>query len=174
MIYIATILLFCLAVLTVYAIIQTNKNRILVFLLIPLVLVSSLYTGYSIYALQGTPVNSLPKGEVEVLWAEVQKPHIYYLVRHVGEPQPQYYTMPYSKSNARKMQNMGEQAENGKPVTGVFKETEQQNGLLTNIQEFTFDNIRRDSLPPKRKALKLQGVDQRIINEIHSDPDNPR
>ena len=61
MIYIATLLLFCLAVLTVYAIIQTNKNRILVFLLIPLVLVSSLYTGYSIYALQGTPINTLPK-----------------------------------------------------------------------------------------------------------------
>jgi hypothetical protein len=72
------------------------------------------------------------------------------------------------------MQTMGEQAENGKPATGVFKETEQKNGLLTNIQEFTFDNIRRDSLPPKRKALKLQGVDQRIINEIHSDPDNPQ
>jgi len=174
MIYIATLLLFCLAVLTVYAIIQTNKNRILVFLLIPLVLVSSLYTGYSIYALQGTPINTLPKGEVEVLWAEVQKPHIYFLVRHTGEPRPQYYTMPYSENNARKMQNMGKQAEDGTPATGEFKETEQQNGLITTVQEFTFDNIRRDALPPKRKALQLQGVDQRIINEIHSDPNIPQ
>lgn len=173
MIYIATILLFSLAVLTIYAIIQTNKNRLLVFLLIPLVLVCSLYTGYSIYALQGTPISKLPKGEVEVLWAEVQKPHIYFLVRHAGEPQPQYYTMPYSKNNARKMQAMGEQAEEGKPVTGEFKESEQKNGLITESQEFVFDNIRRDPLPPKRKELRLQGVDQRIIDEIHLESGNP-
>jgi hypothetical protein len=82
--------------------------------------------------------------------------------------------MPYSKNNARKMQNMGKQAEDGTPATGEFKETEQQNGLITTVQEFTFDNIRRDALPPKRKALQLQGVDQRIINEIHSDPNIPQ
>lgn len=78
MIYLATILLFMLAVVAIYAIIQTGKNNVITFFLIPLVLVSSIFTGYSIYVLQGTPVNTLPKGEVTVLWAEVQKPNIYF------------------------------------------------------------------------------------------------
>ena len=165
MIYIATLLLFSLAVLTIYAIIQSGKNNVLTFFLIPLVLISSLYTGYSIYALQGTPIDSLPKGEVEVLWAEVQKPNIYFLVRHVDDPKPAFYRMDYTKENAKKMQDLSEKADAGQPSNGEFK-LKDKDGGISQMKEFTFDTIRRESLPPKVKSLQMQGVDDGIINKI--------
>ena len=166
MIYLATILLFMLAVVAIYAIIQTGKNNVITFFLIPLVLVSSIFTGYSIYVLQGTPVDALPKGEVTVLWAEVQKPNIYFLVRHADEPRPTYYRMPYTKENAKKMQGMKQKAEEGTPMEGQFKVKEEQKGGLISNDEFTFDRIKRFALPPKEKELMANGVDQGIINQI--------
>ena len=165
MIYLATILLFMLAVVAIYAIIQTGKNNVITFFLIPLVLVSSIFTGYSIYVLQGTPVNTLPEGEVTVLWAEVQKPNIYFLVRHVDEQRPTYYRMPYTKENAKKMQGMKQKAEEGNPMEGKFKVLKQK-GSLVSMDEFTFDRIKRFALPPKEKELKANGVDQGIINQL--------
>ena len=79
MIYVASILLFLLAVVSVYALIKSKGNMIALFFLIPVILSSSIYTGYSIYVLQGTPIYSLPEGKVELVWAEMQKPNIVFL-----------------------------------------------------------------------------------------------
>ena len=76
MIYVASILLFLLAVVSVYALIKSKENALVLFFLIPIILASSIYTGYSIYVLQGTPINNLPEGKVELIWAEIQKPNI--------------------------------------------------------------------------------------------------
>ena len=65
-IYISIGLIFALSVLTVYSLIQLGKNNILTFFLIPLALVASIFTGYTLFALQGTPINDMPKGQVEV------------------------------------------------------------------------------------------------------------
>ena len=90
MIYIASILLFLLAVISVYALIKSKSNLVALFFLIPIILSSSIYTGYSIYVLQGTPINGLPEGKVELIWAEMQKPNIVFLVRHENTPTPKY------------------------------------------------------------------------------------
>jgi|11_taG_2_1085331.scaffolds.fasta_scaffold00339_5 hypothetical protein len=172
MIYLATTLLFTLAVVTVYAIIQTGKHRLITFFLIPLVLISSLYTGYTIYALQGTPINGIPEGEVEVIWSEVQKPHIFYMVRKEGETKPLYFALPYTKENAKKFAELEEQREGGQVPVGEFRDTNLENkGSLSRNMEIEFDDITRTPLPPKKKELKMQGVDQRIINEIHNNTD---
>ena len=165
MIYIASILLFLLAVISVYALIKSKSNLVALFFLIPIILSSSIYTGYSIYVLQGTPINGLPEGKVELIWAEMQKPDIVFLVRHENTPTPKYYRIPYTKENAKLLSGLNQQASQGRPQEGEFKPKETSGTRIEN-QDVSFDRIKREPLPPKKNALKLQGVDQGIINSI--------
>ena len=100
MVYTSATLIFITSVITLYALILHRKNLIILMFLIPMLLTSTVYTGYSIYALQGTPINGIPIGKsVEILWVEPSKPWIRLMLR-VGEtPEPVYYKMAYTKKN---------------------------------------------------------------------------
>lgn len=171
-IYAGIMLLFGLAILTVYALIQLGKNNTLTFFLIPIALISSIFSGWTMLALQGTPINGIPDGEVEVIWVEIQKPHIYFNVRPDGETEPVYHVIPYTKDNAKKMQSLAEAAEQGRPEKGEFKQKDgDQKKDQSNSYEIQFDNINRSPLPSKRSELKANGVDDRIANAIHNQED---
>jgi len=166
-------LLLGLAILTVYALIQLGRNNTLTFFLIPLALVASIFSGYTMLALQGTPIDGIPEERVEVIWVEVQKPHIYFNVRVIGELQPVYYRIPYTEDNAKKMQELAEAAGQGRPEKGTFKEAEGTDKRdQSKSFEIQFDDIERTPLPTKKSQLKRDGVDRRIINAIHDQPDN--
>lgn len=165
-------LLLGLAILTVYALIQLGRNNTLTFFLIPVALVSSIFSGYTMLALQGTPIDGIPEEQVEVIWVEVQKPHIYFNVRPVGELQPVYYRIPYTEDNAKKMQELAEAAGKGRPEKGKFKKADGDRKDQSKSFEIQFDNIERSPLPIKKSQLKRDGVDQRIINAIHDQTDN--
>mgnify|MGYP000209159111 FL=1 len=167
-IYISIGLIFALSVLTVYSLIQLGKNNILTFFLIPLALVASIFTGYTLFALQGTPINDMPKGQVEVIWVEIQKPNIYFLVRPAGETQPVYHRIPYTNKNADKMAELQKKADGGRPVTGEFKEMEKGKNDMSRSEDIRFDEIERSPLPTKKPVLRDMGVDENLINEIHN------
>lgn len=168
LIYGAIGLLFGLAVLTVYALIQLGRRNIMTFFLIPIALVASLYAGYTMFALQGTPINKLPEGEVEVLWVEVQKPQIFFTIRYLGTTQPVYFKIPYTEDNAKKMNELGERARGDGKVEGEFKEAEDGEADLSRGYEIQFDEIERFPLPTKKSQLRRDGVDERIVNAIHN------
>ena len=159
LIYISIGLLMALAILCVYAMIQLGRNNTLTFLLIPLVLISAIFTGYSIFALQGTPIPGIPKGQVEVIWAEVQKPSIFFLVRVPGNStRPIYHSIPYTEDNAA----------NGNGQKGEFKIEDKDGNDLSRTDEIFFDNISRSKLPMKKSQMLREGVDSVFINEIHN------
>lgn len=165
-------LLFGLAILTVYALIQLGRNNVLTFFLVPVALVSSIFAGYTMLALQGTPINGIPEERVEVIWVEVQKPHIYFNVRPIGKTQPVYYRIPYTEDNAKKMQELAEAAAEGRPEKGTFKEAEGDNKRdQSKSFEIQFDDIERSPLPTKRSQLTRDGVDRQLQNAIHNQPD---
>ena len=100
MVYTSATLIFITSVITLYALILHRKNLIILIFLIPMLLTSTVYTGYSIYALQGTPINGIPVGKsVEILWVEPAKPWIRLMLRVEENPQPTYYKMAYTKKN---------------------------------------------------------------------------
>ena len=167
-IYISIGLIFALSVLTVYSLIQLGKNNILTFFLIPLALVASIFTGYTLFALQGTPIDDMPEGQVEVIWVEIQKPNIYFLVRPAGETQPVYHRIPYTNKNADKMAELQKKADGGRPVTGEFKEMETGKTDLSRNEDIRFDEIERSPFPTKKPVLRDMGVDENLINEIHN------
>ncbi len=167
-IYMSIGLVFALSVLTVYSLIQLGKNNILTFFLIPLALIASIFTGYTIFALQGTPIDDMPDGQVEVIWVEIQKPNIYFLVRPMGETKPVYHRITYTKKNAEEMKKLQQQAEVGRPITGEFKETEKGKNDMSRSEDIRFDEIERSPLPTKKPVLRDMGVDGNLINEIHN------
>ena len=154
MLFGAVILFFLTGVVTVYAIIQTGKNYALQALMIPLILVSTIFAGYAIFILQGTPKNGVPDGEVEIVWVEMQKPNILFLARGTEQgdsPIPKYYRIPYNDTNKKEVNKMKKKMEMGVPVQGEFKQKQPLPGGNEPPQgEFEFDDIRREGLPPKQ------------------------
>lgn len=184
MLFGAVILFFLTGVVTVYAITQTGKNYALQALMIPLILVSTIFAGYAIFILQGTPKNGIPDGEVEIVWVELQKPNILFLARGTNEgdsPIPKYYRIPYNDTNKKEVNKMKKKMEMGVPVQGEFKQKKPLPGGNEPPQgEFEFDDIRRDGLPPKQGTRSnadygpagefgsMEGVDRSIQDAVRN------
>ena len=181
MIFGAVILFFLIGVVAIYALIQTGKNYALQAVLIPIILVGTLFAGYAIYILQGTPKNGIPDYEVEVVFIEMQKPWIIFLAREASnddeesstDPIPKYFKIPYNDENRKTMNKIMKKMEMGQQVEGKFKKKKvNPNGTQPPTGEFQFDNIRRDGLPPKavreddNPISDFEGLDPGIQNRL--------
>ena len=182
MIFGAVILFFLMGVVAIYALIQTGKNYALQAVLIPVILVSTLFAGYSIYILQGTPKQGIPEYDVEVMFVHMQKPHILFLAREASnddgretDPIPKYFVIPYNDENKKTMNKIMKKMEMGVQVEGKFKRKDvNPNGNQPPTGEFEFDNIKREGLPPKTTRENdtsynpedFEGVDGGIQNRL--------
>lgn len=182
MIFGAVILFFLMGVVAIYALIQTGKNYALQAVLIPVILVGTLFAGYAIYILQGTPKQGIPEYDVEVVFVQMQKPHILFLAREAAsddasetDPIPKYFVIPYNDQNKKTMNKIMKRMEMGQPVEGKFKKKDvNPNGNQPPTGEFEFDNIIREGLPPKAvreddvsyNPDDFEGVDSNIQNRL--------
>ena len=182
MLFGAIILFFLIGVVAIYALIQTGKNYALQAVLIPLILVGTIFAGYSIYILQGTPKNGIPEYEVEIVFVEMQKPWIIFLARQKAndenidtDPVPKYFKIPYNDTNKKTMNKIMKKMEMGIQVDGQFRKKKvTPNGTQPPTGEFEFDKIKRDGLPPKTTREdgtaydpnEFEGVDGSIQNRL--------
>ena len=165
MLYIAAGLLFLLASVSIYALIISKKNYILLFFLTPLILSSSIYTAYTVFALQGTPINGIPKHEIEILWVEMSKPDIFFTARNIDpendDTQPKYYRVEYNDKNKNEMGKIQQKTKAGMTVKGKLDEG---NGGQTG--SVVFVPMQSTKQPLKPGYLESQGVGNGIIQSI--------
>lgn len=175
MLFGAVILFFLMGVVAIYALIQTGKNYALQAVLIPVILVSTLFAGYAIYILQGTPKKGIPDYEVEIVFVEMQKPNILFLARQKAgdddtetDPIPKYFVIPYNDENKKTMNKIMKKMEMGVQVEGKFKKKTNPTGTQPPTGEYQFDDIKREGLPPKtpRDPNDMSGVDTGIQNRL--------
>ncbi len=175
MVYIAATLIFITSVITLYALILNKKNPLILLFLIPALLTSSVYTGYSIYALQGTPIQTgLPTDtKVEIVWMEAAKPDIRLLLRVEDNPEPTYYVIDYTDENMKELNKAIAQAAalGKKAVDGEFKQNvggEEKGG------EFFFMQTPKSFGPVKNTESKDLSVPRRPNGPIENmgDQDN--
>lgn len=122
MIETAAVLLFLVAAVSVYALIVSRRNYLVLFFLIPLVLSGGIYSTYVLYALQGKPINGIPENEVEIVWVELANPDILFLARDTETGgTPVYYRIPYTEENVEQMAEIMQQMEQGGIPTGTFE-----------------------------------------------------
>ena len=148
MIYLWAVMLTVCVVFCLYAVIQSRKHPLATFVLIPLLLVGSVYSVNLFYHLQGTPRNDVPQGQVEILYIGIAKPNIYVLVQSQQAEHPVYYRMDYTKQRAQQMRKLMEQM--GKEqLRGKFK----VDGNRTQMtqEDIIFENIKHIPLPPKEQ-----------------------
>lgn len=153
MIELASGLLLLLTTISLYVLILNRKNIIVLFVLIPVLLVSSVYTGYAIYALQGTPVESdLPLGvKVEIAYMEASKPWIYLLLRVDNASEATYYKIPYSEEMKRQLEEAQNNAE-GNGEEEAQGEFQKSNNSDFNSDGFVFVQNPDWVLPEKEEA----------------------
>jgi len=170
MVYTSATLIFITSVITLYALILHRKNLIILIFLIPMLLTSTVYTGYSIYALQGTPINGIPVGKsVEILWVEPAKPWIRLMLRVEENPQPTYYKMAYTKKNmdelnkaAAKASKSGEGKVEGKfELKGAGGE-EQGGEFVFMTKPKSINPGKKDSAPQDNDAQESLNLEREV------------
>lgn len=115
--------LFIMAVFSSYSLIKSKINKFLTFSLIPVILVTGIISAYAIFSLRGTPIMDIPRSEnVEVVHIEIKKPYILLLAKTDDEQLPKFYALPYTKENARSMQDITERRQIGLKAEGKFQE----------------------------------------------------
>jgi len=174
MIYLASALIFTTSAIALYALILSKRNIIMMMFLIPSLLISSTYAGYSIYALQGTPISaSFPTDEnVELVWVEAAKPWIRLLLRLDNEEEAVYYKIPHTENNVNQIKEAVKKAKEKGESTGIEGTFKKTTGGDELGGEYTFIRSYGTAGPPKgptdEEKLELeynsQGVDQAIIN----------
>jgi hypothetical protein len=149
--------LFLLALISVYALIQSKTNRLVTFVLIPVALIISLYSWQVVKALQGTPIIGLPMNiESRVIYIHNEKPNILFLVQEKSEEyqMPRYYSIPWTESNAQEAEKMKRKGQQGIPVDGQFKAKDGGG----DEESFEFSDIDQRSSPiPKNHSLDSLG-----------------
>ena len=138
MISIYIIGLFLIALVSVYSLIQSKTNKWLVFFMIPLILVMSLYTWKAITLLQGTPLDGLPyKETVSIVHIDKRKPTITLLLKHKGDILPKYYAIPWTRENNEAVSKLQKRSKKGIDVEGKF--TKPKKGHVSESQSFFFE-----------------------------------
>lgn len=128
--------LFIIALVSVYSLIQSKANRWLVFFMIPLILVMSLYTWRAITILQGTPLDGLPyKETISIVHIDKRKPTITLLLKHKGDALPKYYAIPWTRENNDAVSKLQSRAKKGLDVEGKFSKPE-KNSVSESLSFF--------------------------------------
>lgn len=148
MMYLWVVILTVCVVFCLYTVVQSRKHPLATFVLIPLLLVGSVYSVNLFYHIQGTPRNGLPQGQVEVLYVGIAKPSIYVLVQSQQAEHPVYYRMDYTKQRAQQMRKLQEKMSK-EQLRGEFK-VDGGTGQMTQ-DNIIFENIKHIPLPPKEQ-----------------------
>lgn len=149
---ISYVLLFVLAVSSLYSIIISNKtNRVITFFLVPLIIAASIISFYAIHSLQGRPKYEWPEGQIEILSMKLVQPTIWLLVRHEGEQEPTLYGVEWNKETVRLLQLQIQERMNLQLSTqGEFKKPKKQQGSGSQADGKRF----WEPLKPKKYDLK--------------------
>ena len=133
--------LFLVAAVSVYSLIYTRQNRIVTFVLIPLILGVSIWTWHAIKILQGTPLDELIWDKnTEVIWAYQEKPNIYLLAKVEGAGQATYFRIPWTEENMYKVKKMQDAIARQGSVQGQFKKPRGYSGAQS---DFFFSEVER-------------------------------
>jgi hypothetical protein len=101
--------LFIVAAVSVYSLIYSRQNKLVTFILIPLILGVSIWTWHAIKILQGTPLDDLIwDKQAQIIWAYQDKPNIYLIARMEKNREPTYFVIPWTEENMYKIRKIQE------------------------------------------------------------------
>ena len=89
----------------------------------------TLYTWQAVTYLQGTAIEGIPEEqEMEIIYITVRKPDILFLVQHKDRDRATFYSIPWTKENAKKASRLRKLAESGINLRGKFTKKQRNGG----------------------------------------------
>ena len=151
MLYLAITSLFVLATTALYVLIKYSKQHIGVFLIIPLLIGSSLLSYTAFKVLEGAPIRGYPPGNFTVITATPMKPDILITVKH-EEGDIKTYFIPFNNSNAMQMNREKNLVQNGVARKGSFQKNK------FGEMRYIVDMGDKTPLPPKNTPPNQQAT----------------
>lgn len=112
MIYIATVSLVLLALLTISMMIYHRHNSLLIAVLTPMLLFSTGFVWYAASSIMGYPTEQQIPTNSNLLYGYTDRPNIYLLVRYKGTPR--LHTIPWSDKAEQKLAKAMSKLKQGK------------------------------------------------------------
>lgn len=109
--------LVALAILNLFLLIRLKFKPLAVIILVPFLLFNIGFGWHTVNELWGSPRTSFPKNqEVQVLFAHVEKPSVFLLIRRPTDSVPLYVQIPYSKELEKQISKTQEDLKKGNRV----------------------------------------------------------
>ena len=142
MIYVLTITLLALAILTIVTLIKIQGSSPIFWILVPLLIFNIGFTWIVMYDLKGWPVNTMPPNDSTFYSSILSKPDIYVVAKPKDASEPRFYVIPFTEENAEQVKKAGQMKERGQIViikqerdnfkAEVFDHTTENKKELTN------------------------------------------
>ena len=142
MIYVLTITLLALAILTIVTLIKIQGSSPIFWILVPLLIFNIGFTWIVMYDLKGWPVDAMPPNDSTFYNSIMSKPDIYVVAKPKDANEPRFYVIPFTEENAEQVKNAGQMKERGQIViikqerdnfkAEVFDHTTENKKELTN------------------------------------------
>lgn len=114
MVYVMTLGLLLLTIITLWVLIQHRHNTMLTFILAPLLVFNAGFSWYVFDSTRGFPVHQYPAKVGRLMAGYEAKPYIYLLVQH--ETSPRLYAIPWTKKSSSNLNGAMKKIENGELV----------------------------------------------------------
>jgi hypothetical protein len=154
MIYLLTISLILLTVISILAVIKSDLKGWATAVIIPFLLFNVGFSWHTIESIKGEPALVELHGEMEFLFAVINRPTIYVLVREPGKENPRYYAIPYSEKTANDMTKAMRSTKNGERMMVKASKGDGTAGERNPQQRFEFYRFQHEELMPKHTEEK--------------------
>lgn len=104
--FLLTIVLVCLWLIC-------DINRLIFWIMVPLVIFTAGFSWITFESLSGWPHKDYPPNEAAFLGASIQKPSIFVMAQPSGSETPRLYVIPYTDENEKKVSNAEEKRKSG-------------------------------------------------------------
>ena len=139
MIYVLTITLLALAILTIVTLIKIQGSSPIFWILVPLLIFNVGFTWIVMYDLKGWPVDTMPPNESTFYSSILSKPDIYIVAKPSDANKPRFYIIPFTEENAEQVKRASQMKERGQTV--IIKQ--ERDNFKAEVFDHTVENKKK-------------------------------
>lgn len=135
MIYLLTVSLLVLTILTITVAIRARFRTWMLLLLIPFLVFNIGFSYHTIRELWGYPVEGFPQDEVELLAYKVEQPNVFIMVRE-QDGKTRLYQIPYNKKAEEDLEGAGKAMKKGQRM--MMKHQGRENEQESKVEFYSW------------------------------------
>ena len=135
MIYLLTVSLLILTIVTVIVAIRIRFSTAIMVLLIPFLIFNIGFSYHTVKELWGYPVEGLPEDEVELIAYKVEQPNVFVMVRQ-QDGKTRLYMIPYTRKTEDQLEGAGKAMKRGQRM--MMKDSNGDEGQDSKVEIYSW------------------------------------